>query len=263
MNKESKNIFYVIVIALILVLLFGLINKNNNKFKNISEVVDKVLKSEGSVALYIGSSDCEPCLSQGLEMSLVLENYDFGYYYVDVAGLSKSNLSKIVQQTGLVTNQLTTPSILIYKDGKFDKVLEGLNGADELFEFLSENSIIKEGETLPIQYHDLDSYVNLLNGNDVEVIALGSPVVNNNDVFQRCLWEIAKENNVKINYFNLYTLTESQGKQFEKTLPFLEKGDFDVPIILIVKDKQVLSSISSFQDKEGIVNFLKETEIIK
>jgi thiol-disulfide isomerase/thioredoxin len=267
LSKESKIVFAVIIIACLMFILIYSLNKTNENMKTVNQIVDTVLNADTETMLYVGSSECEACDLQGAQMSLLLENYDFQYYYVDFNEIpTTSAKTKFIKDIGVDTSEdFSTPTILIYKDGKIISQTSGLTSINKIFTTLQKNSIISSEDSLPVNYLSLPSFIDLTEDNAKQVVVLGSAAEVDSNSAQEIIWDIAKENNIKINYLMTNDLSEKEGATFEKTLDFYAVDDNPVttPSMLIIENGQVTNFISDLQDSDTYVNFLKENGIIE
>lgn len=266
MSKESKIVFSVIIIACLVFILVYSLNKTNKNMKTVNQIVETVLDADTETMLYVGSSDCDACDLQGSQMSLLLENYDFEYYYVDFNEIpTTSAKTKFIKDLGVDTSEdFSTPTILIYKDGKIINQTSGLTSINKIFNALQDNNIISAEDTLPVNYLSLSSFINLTEDNSKQVLMLGSAATEDSNSAQEIIWDIAKENNVKINYLMLNDLSEVEGATFEKTLDFyaVDNNAVTTPSMLIIENGQVTNFLADLQDSDTYIDFLKENSII-
>jgi len=266
LGKESKIVFSIIVIACLVFILVYSLNKTNENMKTVNQIVDTVKKADTETMLYVGSSDCEACDLQGSQMSLLLENYDFEYYYVDFNEIpTTSAKTKFIKDIGVDTSKdFSTPTILIYKDGKIISQTSGLTSINKIFNTLQKNSIISSEDALPVNYLSLSSFINLTEDNTKQVVMIGSAAEADSNSAQEIIWDIAKENNVNINYLMLNDLSKVEGATFEKTLDFyaVDNNTVAIPSMLIIENGQVINFIADLQDSDTYIAFLQENGII-
>ncbi len=267
MSKESKIVFAVIVFGCLAFILFYSINKDNKNMKTVNQIVENVLDADSETMLYIGSSDCDACDLQATQMSLLLENYDFEYYYVDFNKISTTSAkTKFIKSLGVDTSKdFQTPMILIYKDGEIVSQASSLTSINKIFTLLQKNNIISAEDVLPVNYLTLSSFIKLTENSGKQAVMLGSPVEAQSNSAQEVIWNIAKENKVNINYFMLNDLTEEEGKTFENSLDFYSVDDNNlvIPTLLIIEDGKVIDFITQLQDSDTYINFLKENGIME
>ena len=171
-------------------------------------------------------------------------------------------LTDIVDDLGIKTKEFVTPSLVIYKDGELEDMVSGFQTPDMLFDFLQKNSIISAEANMYINYLDLDKYKEIIQSEEPQIIALGSYSSEESNTTQVELWKVAKENNIKINYLSLSTLTEKEGADFESTLSFFSENEVSIPMIIVVKNGEVIASSLETFDTEGYINFFKENGLM-
>jgi len=266
LSKESKIVFAVIIIACLIFILVYSLKKTNENMKIVNQIVETVLAADTETMLYVGSSDCDACDLQGSQMSLLLENYDFEYYYVDFNEIpTTSDKTKFIESIGVDTSEdFSTPTILIYKDGEIVSQTSGLTSINKIFNALQKNSIINSEDSLPVNYLSLSSFITLTEDNTKQVVMIGSAAEVDSNSAQEIIWNIAQENNVKINYLMLNDLSEAEGATFEKSLDFYAVDDntVTIPSMLIIENGQVTNFIADLQDSDTYIAFLTENGII-
>ncbi len=267
MSKESKIVFAVIVIACFMFILIYSLNKTNENMKTVNQIVDTVLAADTETMLYVGSSECEACDLQAAQMSLLLSNYDFQYYYVDFNEIpTTSAKTKFIKDIGVDTSEdFSTPTIVIYKDGKIIDQTSGLTSINKIFTTLQKNNIIKAEDSLPVNYLSLSSFTDLTENNSKQVVMIGSAAEVTSNSAQEIIWNIVKDKNIKINYLMLNDLSKEEGASFEKKLNFYsaDGNEVTIPTMLIIENGQVTNSLAELQDSDTYIDFLTKNGIIE
>ncbi len=83
---------------------------------------------------------CSHCNSYLPVLDEVLFYYNYKAYHLELASLKKSDFDKVLKDTGIVS----TPTTLIYKNGKIQSKLVGEKNDIEVIEFLRENGYEKQ-----------------------------------------------------------------------------------------------------------------------
>lgn len=262
MSKENKITFLVIFAIGIVSVLYMLISQRNTAYKDALEIADNVLNNEGYTLLYIGSGDCEGCRLEESQIKPLIENYDFGFFYINLEDLSENRVSDLILKLKLGTGSFTVPTLMVYKDGEFVDVLEGLSNLETIFSFLQKYSIINEESELLMNYIDLEEYTKLIANKKPQIIALGSIISEESNEAQQVLWDLVSENDVKINYFSIENLTEKEIDTLYTSLGYFEQNETGIPMIIVVKNKQVLDSSLENLDKEGYIEFIKNNGLM-
>lgn len=262
MNKGNSIIFISLSTILLLAGFSIYISKITNSSKKAYNIINDVKKTKGNQLIYVGSADCRGCVLQQSQIETLIKNYEFNLYYLDLENVSKKKVSNIVNDLGIITNSFDIPSLVIFEEGKYKTMLSGLHSVDEIFDFLQKNSIIKSEEKLKLNYLNYDSYTELLESNETQIIALGSHSVKESNETQTQLWDASKEIKKPINYLMLSNLTEKEGQLFESSLDYFTNNEVGVPTILIVKNKTVISASQDKLDKEGYIKFFKQNGLM-
>lgn len=259
MSKENKIVFLVVIIIATLSVLGIFISKKNTAYNDALEIADNVLKNEGYTLLYLGSSDCDGCHLEESQIKPLLETYDFGFFYINLNDLSDERVFDVVYKLDVnVDENFTIPTLVVYKDGIYQDQLTGLANISTIFDFLKKYSIISEERELLINYVDYIGYTKLLKSKKKQIIALGSIVSEESNEAQQILWEIAKENDVKINYLSIESLSDDRINELYNSLPYFNQNEVSIPMILIVKNGEVIDSSIEQLDAEGYIQFFKD-----
>ena len=81
------------------------------------------------------------------------------------------------------------------------------------------------------------------------------------------LLSIADEYNIKINYLNMTDLSDLENgeamlEEFNNSLTYLSEEEWGTPLMLVIKDGEVIGHSNGFLSEETYVEFLKEQGII-
>ncbi len=262
MNKENKIVFLAILIIGIISILYMTITQKKTAYNDALEIADNVLMNKGYTLLYVGSGDCEGCRLQEAQIKPLIENYDFGFFYINLEDLSKNNVSDLIMKLKFGTGLFTVPTLLVYKDGEFIDSLSGLSNLESIFSFLKKYSIISEESELLMNYIDLEEYTKLIASKKPQIIALGSIISEESNEAQQTLWDLVSENDVKINYLSIENLTEKELDTLYTSLGYFQENETGIPMIIVVKNKQVLDSSLENLDKEGYIEFFKKNNLM-
>lgn len=261
MSKYNKIVFLIIIVLLLVVMIIPSIKKKNERFKAIDEMIAQIVENEETTMLYINSSECKECNFQVSQMSLLISEYNLGYYYIDMDGVSNSKKKDIYKKLGI--KDITIPSIQIYKEGKLEDELKGINSVKTIFDFIKENAIINKESELVINYINFDEYKKIIRSSEKTLILIGSFTDEYSNQAQTILWKLSKEKEITINYFILTDLTEKEGAEFEKTLDYYEENEVKIPDLLLVSNSKVLHSMTGLGSKNEYIDFLIDNLIIE
>ena len=246
MNENSKLLkigISIVVIALIIVV--PIIIQNNKTSKLIKEIED-VMNSSDAKVIYMARPTCYYCnLLEPITDSLK-EEYNLDYYYINTDELSNSELSKVLKLFDRTTDTFGTPYLIITKDGKV---------------VAEQNGYADEDETLKINYLDKQSFDDIMNNNEREIILIGKTGDESVVEARNELKEIITQYNLKINYFDIMNVSsEDEYNDNLEKLGYDE--DFEGPNLVIVENNKIIAETNK-NTKEDYITFLKNNSYIK
>lgn len=262
MSKENKIIFLVIFVIGITTIFYMLISQKKTAYNDAIEIADNVLNNKGYTLLYVGAGNCDGCKLEEAQIKPLIENYDFGFFYINLEDLSKNNVSDLIMKLKFGTGLFTVPTLLVYKDGEFIDSLSGLSNIESIFSFLKKYSIISEESELLMNYIDLEEYTKLISSKKTQIIALGSIISEKSNEAQQALWNVVSETGININYLSIENFKDEELDTLYKSLNYFEENETDIPMIFVVKNKQVLDSSLEILDKEGYIEFFKNNDLM-
>ncbi|MDD2377436.1 MAG: thioredoxin family protein [Bacilli bacterium] len=263
MNENKKMLIVIIVLGLIALIIPLISLYNSKKVEEIMNGFNEKLKSSEPTVIYVGRDTCSYCQLFEPELIDLSKLYGFGYYYVNTDDIGKADLEDIFVKLEIESESFGTPFLAVVQDGK---VLDSLNGfVDEqkLFDFLQENKIIKEEAKMPLNYIDYEGYKELLASKKKEVVVFGQIGCGACEAARPILFEIAKEYDLKINYFYVSYVTEEDYDEFLSSLSYLKEKEWGTPLMLVVENNEVIDNINGAASKEFYVEFLKENGFIE
>lgn len=259
MDKVNK-IFYSIVILVGITIIGVIYFVNQNKeYKVINNIIDRVTSSSNNEVIYISSSNCDECDLQTYQFKLLVDDYNFKYYYINLDKISNFKRKKIFKKIGLENNNFI-PTVAIFKDGKLDSSLTGVTGINRLYRLLKDYGFLND-KKLPLNYLNITNYASKLEEEKV-ILALGSYVVSESNQFEQVLWDINNTYDIDINFLYLADLSESDGKLFEQKIANINEFDMDIPALLIIENGSIKNAIFGLKESEEYVEFLTENDII-
>ncbi|MDD2435288.1 MAG: thioredoxin family protein [Bacilli bacterium] len=222
---------------------------------------DSKLQSSEIEMFYLGSETCSACKVYSPLLKDFKDYYNFDYFYLNADDLRDNDLDYILDK--LEISEFSTPYTVILKDGEVLDYQKGYMLEEELFGFLQENKIIGDEAKLPINYIDLDDYKQLLNSKNKEIIVYGQVGCGACESVRPIFYEIAKEENVKINYFNLSGLSNEEGEYVLSSLAFLKDNEWGTPLMLVVENNKTIDSVKGAANKEIYLDFLEKNGFIE
>ena len=113
-----------------------------------------------------------------------------------------------------------------------------------------------------MNYIDLEEYTKLIASKKPQIIALGSIISEESNEAQQILWDLVSENDVKINYLSIENLTEKELDTLYTSLGYFQENETGIPMIIVVKNKQVLDSSLENLNKKGYIQFFKKNNLM-
>ena len=119
-----KNIKYILLAVVSIVLLSGCSRTDNLDYVTTKEISD-LLNNNESFVLNITSSNCSAC--QQLEPRLIkfINDHDIKLKRIDTAKFSENEIEELIK----VTNYSATPTIIFYEDGVEETIATRIVGA--------------------------------------------------------------------------------------------------------------------------------------
>ena len=263
MNENKKMLIMgIIVIAIIAIIpLTALIT--NIQSKNLWEKAIEYVKEDGYKVLYIGRDNCSYCVLFEPEIELVSEEGDIEYLYINTNKLKSSHLSKLLDNLEINEADFGTPYLVISKDGEIINQKAGYMPEDHLFEYLKENGVIEEDETLSLNYIDYQEYSSLINSNEKQLIVIAQSGCDGCLKARPLLYELADEYGVKINYLNASMINQTDAESFQNSLSYFEENGISTPTMLVLENGQVIDSLVGSVELDKYVEYLKENGYIE
>ncbi len=134
------------LMKLFLIIMFTFITTgcSNKHFDEISySEYHKLLDNKETFILEIMKTDCTHCKNLKPKLESVADKYDIDIKVIDTAHLSKDEVEKIYDETGISG----TPTILFYIDGVEETTASRIKGnvsEEKLIEKFKDNGIIEE-----------------------------------------------------------------------------------------------------------------------
>ena len=264
MNEKQKLGIIIGTIILVFALIVGIGISENKKNQELMDIFDTLFNGSENKAVYIMRTGCSWCQLFEPNMEEMKENYGADVLTIDTNNISEKAFNYILEKLGLNSSSFGTPYTAIVGNGKVVESISGYVDVDSLFEKFKENNIIAETSELPLNYLDYEEYKKILNSKQKELIVITQTGCSACIKAMPVLNEIAREyEDLKMNIFNIYYLTEEEQKEFLSSLEYLNEEDWGTPLMLVVENNKVVNTSNGFKDKETYVEFLKQTGFIK
>jgi len=263
MNENKKMMIMVAIIVAIVALIPITAVVTSIKSGKILEEVTEYIKDEDYKVVYIGRDDCYYCNLFAPEIELLEEQIDLDYLYVNTNHLKSSDLTKLLENLEIDSEDFGTPYLVVTKDGEIINQTSGYRTEDALFDYLKSQGVIEEDTSLALNYIDYTEYTNLINSNEKQIIVIGQSGCSACISAKPNIYEVANEYNIKINYLNAAMIGEEDSVSFQTSLAYYEENGISTPTMLIVLNKEVIDSLEGSADVDAYVEFLIDNGFIE
>ncbi len=125
----------------------------------------------------------------------------------------------------------------------------------------SSSSDIPEDEQGDLTDIDIDDYLDLKKGDKASIIYIARPTCHYCQQMEPIVRNIVYEYGVKINYLNTDELDDDGQAKLVKSDDYFSEG-YGTPLLLVVKDDEIVDIQEGLTDKDTTVNFLKDNGFI-
>ena len=124
-----------------------------------------------------------------------------------------------------------------------------------------ESSNIKENEMKEFTSIDVNTYLNIYNGEQKILVLVARPTCHYCQIAEPILHNIAYKYNININYLNTDNFQGEDSQKFIGSNEFFSNG-FGTPMLLVVSDGKINNMVDGVTDTKHYVEFLKENKFI-
>lgn len=266
MSEKKRGIIILIIVAILILLIPLSLVFKNMKGNNVIKNLDLLFESAEMRLLYIGSSSCRYCQIYSPILDKVSDANEFDYYYIDMEKLTETQYNKVIRKIGKEGQDFGTPYTALISSNKIVGEIPGFVEEDELIDFLIEKNFLKKEnvvrEETSLNMIDYSEYNKILEAEDKEIIVFAASSCSYCIEAKPILNEIAKEHNLKINYFNIDKISDEEYYEIQKTLEFFNSR-WGTPTTVIVESKEQIDLISGLKSKEEFLKFFTNNGFLK
>lgn len=267
MNEQKKIYILLGIFAAVVILILGVNFTTELKSKETIKKVEELVAQETKQIIVLGKDNCPYCQMFSPLLDYMKEEYEFDYTYVNTNKITKKALIEILDKLEIDADDFGTPHLTLTENGQIIDEIAGYVDEKELLAFLQKHSFVASDEALPINYIGMEEYRALINSDTAEVIVVGQTSCSHCMMAKPALLNIASKYGVKINYLNLTELQSAEnGKdlitEFNTSLSYLENEEWGTPLMMIVKNKEVVATSNGYLSENDYINFLKKQGII-
>ena len=235
MNKYLKiAIVSVIVIG---VFVFALLVTGKQAVKSID--YDEFTEiSNGDGFVYYGSEETKTSLKE-------------------IANLADIEIG-ILDSTEFKSEKLKEDTFYKYENGKVVYKYTGDINSYKFKESLMEEELL-EKSYLTIS---LDEYKDIIKEKGYHFMFIGSEQCGYCTQFKDSIKESLKDNNYKVYYIDISTLSEDEYNELVKTDEYMSQNEWGTPLNLLYKDGKRIDELNGYVSSDELVEFLKENKVI-
>lgn len=106
---------------------------------------------------------------------------------------------------------------------------------------------------------DVDGYLDILKKDEINFIYIGRPTCAYCQKLVPILIELVKESNLEINYLNTDKVTKQEEyDKFMNSNKFFKEGKWGTPLIIAVKNNEIIDKSLGLVTKEKLVEFIEK-----
>ena len=265
MNEKKKlSLILAIVLAIIATVIIGSIIDNNKSNKIYKEIETTYNEKETNI-IYLGRDDCGYCQMFDPVISNLSKTYNFDYTYININKLTNSDLEKTIELLNIDVSLFGTPYVVISENGKEVKNQIGYTDELTLFNLLQNNGIISEDTSNPYLADDSNEVVAAFNkvfsSSKPKVVYIGRPSCGYCTKFSPILEEVSEEYDFEYYYINSDEIAEIELVTILTKLG-VSTSSFGTPYLAVVQNNEVKGEQPGYVEKESLIEFLEEYDII-
>lgn len=265
MNESKKlSLILVIILSIIATVIIGTII-DNNKSKKLYKKIETTYSEKNINIIYLGRDDCGYCQMFDPVISNLSKTYNFDYTYININKLTNSDLEKTIELLNIDVSLFGTPYIVISENGKEIKNQIGYTDEISLFNLLQSSGIISEEVSNPYLADDNNEVVAAFNkvfsSSEPKVIYIGRPSCGYCTKFSPILEDVSEKYDFEYYYINSDEITEIELVTILTKLG-VSTTSFGTPYLAVVQNSKVKSEQPGYVEKETLVEFLEEYDII-
>lgn len=262
MNEQKKLYIILIAIVAFIILVFGINFLNEYNSKKYLETFNSKMESTEKTMILLARETCSYCQMFQPLLDYMKEQYGFDYLYVDTERVTEKGLNQVLDKLEIDPDDFGTPHLSLVQNGKVIDDIAGYVDEKVLLAFLIEHGYAPADAKVALNHIDFEQYKTLINSETPEIIVIGQTSCGACMMAKPVLLSIATKYNVKINYLNLTEVQSSENgsqlvEEFNSSLSYLKEEEWGTPLMIVVKNKQVIGSSKGYHSETEYVSFLK------
>lgn len=284
--KKSNAILVVTAIIIMILSIFAVgiiysVYKDivGEKVKNEWE---ELINRKENTVIYFGKKDCPWCVKYKPVLQALKEKYNVSYEYIDTDIVN--GFEELLLKLNTNYETFSTPYTVIVKKGKKQAELFGYQTPKAVFDFYQAYGLVDKNEKYEeivideskiiinankeeyphLNFLNYVDYIAMLKNKSKNILVIGQTTCGYCIQYKPILNEIAKENNIVINYIDIDVLTQKEYADFIESLDYFKKNEnWGTPLTLIVENKSVVDYSEGIKNKSNTINYYKDLGIIK
>lgn len=283
---KQKNIIYVIVAIVAVAMSIASLGIFYSVYKDVTD--DKIindweelLNSNEKTVIYFGRNGCTWCAKFKPVLEAIKDEYGVKYTYIDIE--ATKDVDQLLAKIGVDYQNFATPYTAVVKKNKKLSELFGYNDAKKTFDFFKSNGLIEKDaeykelvineaeiiiESEKENYPNLSiltykEYEELLEKEGKIILIVGQTTCGYCTQYKPILNEIAKEENLIINYIDITSLTNDEYASFQESLNFFkENKGWGTPLTLIIEEKHVIDYKQGSRSKKDTLTYYRSLGLL-
>lgn len=267
MNEQKKLYIILGIIVAFFTLVFGINFINEQNSKKYLQTFNSTIESGEKKLILLARESCVYCQMFQPLLDYMKDKYGFDYLYVDTEKVTTKGLNEVIGKLDINPDDFGTPHLSLVENGKTVDEIAGYVDEKVLLNFLVKNGYAPKESKLALNYIDFNQYKTLIESETPEIFVIGQTSCSACMMAKPALLSIGDKYNLKINYLNLTELNSSENgselfKEFNSSLKFLTEENWGTPLMIVVKDKEVIGNSKGFHSEEDYISFLKKQGFI-
>lgn len=163
----------------------------------------------------------------------------------------------ILDSAEFKSEKLKKDTFYRYENGKVVYKYTGDINSYKFKEGLVDEGIFKSYITI-----SLDEYKEVIKKKGYHFMFIGSEQCGYCTQFKDSIKESLKDNNYKVYYIDISTLTKDEYNELVKTDEYMSQNEWGTPLNLLYKDGKRIDELNGYVSADELVEFLKENKVI-
>ena len=174
----------------------------------------------------------------------------------EIANLADIEIG-ILDSTEFKSEKLKEDTFYKYENGKVVYKYTGDVTAHKFKESLMDEDILRTYKIV-----SLDEYKEIIKEKGYHFMFIGSEQCGYCTQFKGSVEESLKNNDYKVYYIDISTLSEDEYNELVKTDEYMSQNEWGTPLNLLYKDGKRIDELNGYVSSDELVEFLKENKVI-